>query len=94
VPFSWIYLPSNGGGLIYFAPPSCRYYTEADVVALWPRIPRNLTLFSMDDYHPAWMYASSHRCAPDGFPRPPGCANETAGLWVYALLPRALCEPS
>ena len=25
------------------------YYTEADVVALWPHIPRNLTLFSMDD---------------------------------------------
>jgi hypothetical protein len=33
--------------------------------------------------HPAWMYASSHKCAGDGWPRPPGCENETAGLWVY-----------
>ena len=60
-----------------------RYYTEADVVALWPHIPQNLTLFSMDDYHPAWMYASQHACAKGGFPRPAGCENETAGLWVY-----------
>ena len=27
---------------------------------LRPYIPRNLTLFSLDDYHPAWMYPSSH----------------------------------
>jgi hypothetical protein len=31
----------------------------------------------------AWMYASSHACAKDGYPRPAGCENETAGLWVY-----------
>ena len=22
-------------------------------------------------------------CKVDGFPRPPGCQNETSGLWVY-----------
>lgn len=59
------------------------YYTEADVVAMWPHIPRNLTLFSMDDYHPAWMYPSTHACAKDGYPRPVGCSNETSGLWVF-----------
>lgn len=71
------------------APPHL-YYTEADVVALWPHIPHNLTLFSMDDYHPAWMYPSRHACAKGGYPRPVGCENETAGLWVY---PRYVSPP-
>lgn len=30
-------------------PAAHLYYTEADVVALWPHIPLNLTLFSMDE---------------------------------------------
>lgn len=33
------------------------YYTSSDYCMTWPYIPRNLTLFSVDDYHPSWMYA-------------------------------------
>ena len=29
------------------------------------------------------MYPSRHACAAGGFPRPAGCENESAGLWVY-----------
>jgi hypothetical protein len=37
------------------------YYTSSDYCMTWPYIPRNLTLFSMDDYHPSWMYELLHR---------------------------------
>ena len=67
--------------------PRARTDTSSDYCATWPYIPRNLTLFSLDDYPPAWMYPSSHctgttgplckQCRDDGWPRPPGCENET-----------------
>ena len=70
---------------------------------LRPYIPRNLTLFSLDDYHPAWMYPSSHcsgttgplckRCRDGGWPRPPGCDNETEGLWVYPRYQASVFAP-
>jgi hypothetical protein len=67
--------------------PPILYYTESDYVSTWPYIPHNLTLFSMDDYHPSWMYPSSpvSKCRTSGFPRPAGCENETTGLWVYPV---------
>lgn len=32
------------------------YYCSSTFSSTWPQIPHNLTLFSLDDYHPAWMY--------------------------------------
>ena len=37
------------------------YYTSSDYCSTWPYIPRNLTLFSLDDYHPAWYVFSPFR---------------------------------
>lgn len=36
--------------------PYMLYYTESDYVCTWPYVPPNLTHFSVDDYHPEWMY--------------------------------------
>jgi hypothetical protein len=64
-------------------PPAILYYNESDYVETWPYIPHNLTLFSMDDYHPAWMYPSAPvaECSKDGWPQPPHC--DGSGLWVW-----------
>jgi hypothetical protein len=32
------------------------YYTDSTYTSTWPYIPHNLTHFSLDDYHPQWMY--------------------------------------
>ena len=69
------------------------YYTSSDYCGSWPYIPRNLTLFSLDDYHPSWMYPSSSKCLAGGWPRPAGCQNETTGLWVYPQVNKDIFEP-
>ena len=68
------------------------YYTSSNWMATWPRIPRNLTLFSMVAYYPAWMYPSSpvEKCRVGGFPRPAGCENETTGLWAYPVYQKSV----
>jgi hypothetical protein len=78
------------------------YYMSSDYSRSWPYIPRNLTLFSLDDYSPAWRYPSCPSpcpspcycpCKTGGFPRPKGCENETAGLWVYPQYNAAIFKP-
>ena len=75
---------------------------SSDYSRSWPYIPRNLTLFSLDDYSPAWRYPSCPSpcpspcdcpCRVGGFPRPPGCANESSGLWVYPQYNAAIFAP-
>jgi len=56
------------------ASPYMVYYTESAYIGTWPYIPKNLTHFSVDDYHPSWMYPSTH--------------GKDDGLWVLPIYER------
>lgn len=50
------------------------WYNDSDNMQFWPYIPHNLTVFSADFYHPAWMYPGI------GGPR------EVYNRWVFPKL--------